>query len=653
MKLAWVQSQMPAPDSIVPSEILDALDTGLMILDRTGRILAWNDWMATASDLAALSAIGQAFEDVFPGPIPGRLRSAIGEAFQSGASSLLTHALHPALFPLRTRSGRPLIHNVAVRPVGEKPYAACVVQVFDVTVSAERERVLRARQNARYDAVVESAPDPILTIDAQGLIQLANPAAARELGYSPQELMGQPVARLLEPSEAWDEAWRAVWLGEAAHWPVELVVRRKDGSHSFVDASASRWLSESGVFVTAILRDVNERRSAEASLRLLNDTLEERVRERTAELERAHEQLRQSQKVEAIGQLTGGIAHDFNNLLTPILGGLDILQRRGVGDARGQRLIDGALQSAERARTLVQRLLAFARRQPLQPSPVEIDEVIHGMTDLVGSTLGPRIRIVIDIQPDLPPAMADPNQLEMALLNLAVNARDAMPDGGRLTIGARTTTLGSGHKLAPGQYVILAVADTGVGMDAETLRRAVEPFYSTKGIGKGTGLGLSMIHGLAAQLGGWLDLASTPGVGTSVEMWLPAASGPAAVIEEATPGQGSRGAGLVLLVDDEDLIRAATSQMLADIGFTVLEVTSAKEALHHIADPRLTLVVTDHLMPGMTGTDLARQVQAVAPNVPILIISGYAELDDVAPDLPRLMKPFRESELAAALAALK
>jgi nitrogen-specific signal transduction histidine kinase/CheY-like chemotaxis protein len=398
---------------------------------------------------------------------------------------------------------------------------------------------------------------------------------------------------------------------------------------------------------------VNERRAAEANLRLLNDTLEERVRERTGELERAHEQLRQSQKVEAIGQLTGGIAHDFNNLLTPILGGLDILQRRGVGDARGQRLIDGALQSAERARTLVQRLLAFARRQPLQPSPVDLGAIVHDMSDLVGSTLGPRIRIVLDVTPDLPPAMADPNQLEMALLNLAVNARDAMPDGGTLTIGARTTMLAPGNKLAPGRYVLLSVSDTGVGMDAETLSRAVEPFYSTKGIGKGTGLGLSMIHGLAGQLGGWLDLASTPGVGTRIEMWLPAADGPAAPVVEIAQGTDEgRGAGMVLLVDDEDLIRAATSQMLADIGFTVLEVTSAKEALHHLSDPRLTLVVTDHLMPGMTGTELARQIQAVWPDLPILIISGYAELEDVAPDLPRLMKPFRESELAAALAAL-
>jgi signal transduction histidine kinase len=388
---------------------------------------------------------------------------------------------------------------------------------------------------------------------------------------------------------------------------------------------------------------------AEANLRMLNDTLEERVRERTAELERAHEQLRQAQKVEAIGQLTGGIAHDFNNLLTPILGGLDVLQRRGVGDPRGQRLIDGALQSAERARILVQRLLAFARRQPLQPCPVDVGELIRDMSDLVGSTLGPRIRIILDIEENAPPAMADANQLEMALLNLAVNARDAMPDGGVLTIGARFAIVEAPSKLTPGRYVVMSVSDTGSGMTAETLQQAIEPFFSTKGIGKGTGLGLSMIHGLAAQLGGALELASSLGVGTRVDMWLPVADGPGQAAQPAIAGPGVDRGGLVLLVDDEELIRTTTSQMLVDLGYTVLEVGSAQEAMIHLADPRIDLVVTDHLMPGMTGADLARQVQAVRPKLAILIISGYAEVEDLAPDLPRLMKPFREAELATAL----
>jgi PAS domain S-box-containing protein len=519
-------------------------------------------------------------------------------------------------------------------------------------VAAERERVLRKRQNARYDAVVESAPDAIVTVDADGLIQLVNPAATREFGYERAELMGRPLEAFLVEPDGWRRAWRSTLEGATVDWPLELVVLRKDASRSFVDASASRWLSDARVFVTVILREVNKRRAAELQLRQLNETLEERVAERTVDLERAHEQIRQSQKMEAIGQLTGGVAHDFNNLLTPILGGLDVLRRRGVEDPRALRLIDGALQSAERARVLVQRLLAFARRQPLQTSAVDIVELVNDMSDLLGSTIGPRIRIVVDVPPVLPAALADRNQLEMALLNLAVNARDAMPDGGVLTVSARAVDASPSVRLKPGRYVRLLVNDTGAGMDAATLARAVEPFFSTKGVGKGTGLGLSMIHGLAAQLGGALELSSTSGVGTTVEIWLPLAGEGVAAAATSDVNDATRGAGLVLLVDDEDLIRGSTAQMLADLGYSVIEAASAQEALPYLADPDLAMLVTDHLMPGMTGTELAREAQARRPDLPVLIISGYADLEDVAPDLPRLMKPFLEAELATGLARL-
>jgi len=644
---------MNSPDVTASGAVLDSLDSGLAILDRDARIVAWNAWLASSSGVAAEDALGRSLDELFPGPGSTRLTAAVNEALELGASSLLSYSLHANLLPLKTRAGRELIHNIAVRPVGDKPYQRCIIQVADVTVAAERERVLRQRLNARYHAVVDSAPDPILTFDHQGLIQLANPAASREFGHPPNELLGWPFASLLVDGGPWEEAWKAVLAGGEVAWPVELAVRRKDGSSSFVDASASRWFSDSRVFVTAILRDVNERRAAEAQLRQLNETLEARVKDRTVDLERAHEQLRQSQKMEAIGQLTGGVAHDFNNLLTPILGGLDILQRRGIVDPKGQRLVEGALQSAERARTLVQRLLAFARRQPLRTSAVDLGALVRDMTDLVGSTLGPRIRVVTDLPEGLPPALADPNQLEMALLNLAVNARDAMPDGGLLTIAARAADVGGSAKLDAGAYLQLSVSDTGVGMDAETLSRSVEPFFSTKGVGKGTGLGLSMIHGLAAQLGGSLEISSTPGVGTTVEIWLPVADErAAAVVARDADDEVAPGAGVVLLVDDEDLARASTAQMLSDLGYTVVEAGSGREALGLIADPRIELIVTDHLMPGITGTEFAREAEAAGCLAPVLIISGYAELDEVAPDLPRLMKPFRESELSAALAAL-
>ena len=402
--------------------------------------------------------------------------------------------------------------------------------------------------------------------------------------------------------------------------------------------------------------DVTERIAAETELRELASTLEQRVAERTAELEQAQEALRQSQKLEAMGQLTGGVAHDFNNLLTPITGTLDLLQRGAVGDERAQRQIAGALASAERAKTLVQRLLAFARRQPLQPAGVDLARLVGGIADLVASTSGPKIKVEIDVQPNPPAAFADANQLEMAILNLAVNARDAMPDGGLLTIAVSGAHIERGHrsKLAPGDYVRLAVSDTGVGMDEDTLVRAIEPFFSTKGIGQGTGLGLSMVHGLALQLGGALTLQSRPGLGTTAEFWLRAAPTAAAIASVPKHEDDSTDAGTALLVDDEELVRASTADMLSDIGYAVVEAPSAEAALELLSDGmKPDILVTDHLMPGISGTDLAGAARETYPELPVLIVSGYAEHEGLTPDLPRLTKPFRRDELAAAIAAIR
>jgi CheY-like chemotaxis protein/two-component sensor histidine kinase len=371
----------------------------------------------------------------------------------------------------------------------------------------------------------------------------------------------------------------------------------------------------------------------------------------------AEEAFRQSQKMEAMGQLTGGVAHDFNNLLTPIVAVLDRLQRLGLGGERERRLIDGAAQSADRAKMLVQRLLAFARRQPLQTTAVDTAALVRSMADLVASTIGPQIRVVVDAPDDLPPARADPHQLEMALLNLAVNARDAMPDGGTLRITVTAEEVGKRNKmgLRPGGYLRLSVADTGIGMDEATLARAVEPFFSTKGVGKGTGLGLSMVHGLASQLGGALTLQSRPRLGTNVELWLPQGG---TVADNAVPDQTQTlpqsSSGTVLLVDDDEAVRLSTADMLSELGYLVVEASSAEEASEQLNEGfRVDLLVTDHLMPGMTGTDLARWVRARRPNLPVLIISGYAESDGIEPDLPRLTKPFRKDELGASLAALQ
>ena len=409
--------------------------------------------------------------------------------------------------------------------------------------------------------------------------------------------------------------------------------------------------------VGILFNDISDRKRAQVALEEVNASLEQRIAAAIAEQEEAQAALRQSQKMEAMGQLTGGVAHDFNNLLTPIIGSLDLIARRAGNSDREKRLIDGALQSAERAKTLVQRLLAFARRQPLQTGPVDIAAVLHGIGELATSTLGAQVAVRVTTPGDLPPALADANQLEMALLNLSVNARDAMPDGGQLTIAARLAAPDERGPagLAGGGYIVLSVSDTGQGMDQETIARATEPFYSTKGIGKGTGLGLSMVHGLAAQLNGALDIHSELGAGTRIDLWLPiadAAMPDAAAEPAATPVPPRRGS-RILLVDDEAAVRLATAAMLQDIGYDVIEASSAHDALRLLGDGiPADILVTDHLMPGMTGTDLARAVGTDWPMLPVLLISGYADVDDVAPDLPRLAKPFRQAQLAKALAGL-
>jgi PAS domain S-box-containing protein len=514
--------------------------------------------------------------------------------------------------------------------------------VRDVTARRQAQESLRAlnetleqqvaERTAERDRMWRLSSDLFLVIGLRWDVRAVNPALTPLLGYQSDEVLGDRFSRYFHPHDL-----RAVAQGirAAARGPVRDVIGRvqaKDGSWRHFAWSAAP--SEGEAYV--IGRDVTEE-------------LEQR-----AELERAQDALRQSQKVESLGQLTGGVAHDFNNLLTPIIGGLDLLRRSSTASPREQRLIGGALESAERARTLVQRLLAFARRQPLQPGPVDVADLITGLQALIASTCGPQIEVAVSVQEGLPPALADPNQLEMALLNLSVNSRDAMPEGGRLTLAARHADVGPGHDsgLAPGDYVSLSVADTGSGMDAETMARAIEPFFSTKGIGKGTGLGLSMVHGLALQLGGSMQLRSAPGEGTQVELLLPIADGCPEARTDSTAEQSGEASGLVLLVDDEAGVRASTAALLGDLGYGVVEVESGPEALAFLDRAHADYVVTDHLMPGMTGSELAQIVRDRYPGTPVLIISGYAELDGISPDLPRLPKPFRQDELAISMAAL-
>jgi PAS domain S-box-containing protein len=537
--------------------------------------------------------------------------------------------------------------------------ARTVTAVYlDETERRAAEAALR-KTESQLRLIADALPVLISHMGPDLRYRFVNKAYEEWFGIPHQSLIGKTVAEIVGPAAfaRVEPLIRRVLAGERLAVEQSMPYQHGGTRHVHVEYVPATSFDGAPDGYYALIQDVSDARRAADELQRLAETLERRVAERTAELEQAYEQLRQSQKLEAMGQLTGGVAHDFNNLLTPIVGALDMLQRKGLGGEREQRLIGGALQSAERARTLVQRLLAFARRQPLRPIAVDVAALVEGMADLVASTSGPQIRVKVDMPPGLPPAKADPNQLEMAVLNLSVNARDAMPDGGTLTIAGSAETVGSGRKqkLPPGRYVRLSVSDTGVGMDKETLARAVEPFFSTKGIGKGTGLGLSMVHGLASQLGGALTLSSRPGLGTTAELWLPVSDRDAEGAEGRLVGAETQPpSGRVLLVDDEAMVRESTAAMLAELGYEVTEVESAEAALTLLGDgARVDLLVTDHLMPGMSGADLVRQAQALRPGLPALIITGYAEVEAIAPDLPRLAKPFRQDELAARIAALQ
>ncbi|BBQ02325.1 histidine kinase (plasmid) [Burkholderia sp. SFA1] len=414
-----------------------------------------------------------------------------------------------------------------------------------------------------------------------------------------------------------------------------------------------------------------EARARIDELRLLNDSLEERVKARTAQLEEANrlmfeemeqrqrteDLLRQAQKMEVMGQLTGGVAHDFNNLLMAIISNLELLSKR-VGDTGSRRLVANALQGAERGSALTQRLLAFARRQELDVKPRELVALLRGMADLIVRAAGSNIELALRLPSSLPPVLIDANQVELGILNLVVNARDAMLGGGKLSIVAELVSLDHDIELRPGTYARLAVIDSGTGMDPQTLARAREPFFSTKELGKGTGLGLSMVHGLAMQLHGTLRLHSKPGAGTTAEILLPVAADVHSVPlrqETSSRRAEARTAPLtVLLVDDDPLILDSTAFLLEDMGHRVVPTSSADAAMTELADDAsIDIIVTDYSMPGKTGAQLAELAQKLRPRIPVLITSGYAELPVGDEERwPRLNKPYQQHQLSSALARL-
>jgi PAS domain S-box-containing protein len=467
------------------------------------------------------------------------------------------------------------------------------------------------------------------------------------------------IAQSVRTGEDYHAEFRNVWPNGTVHW-VDMRARALKNAAGAVDqlvgvSSNITARKTSELERESLVSDLDSERKALADL---TQTLEQRVQERTVELmkevaarERAQEQLLQSQKMESIGQLTGGVAHDFNNLLMAVMANLELLRKRSIDDPRAQRLIESAMQGAQRGASLTQRMLAFARQQDLKTNSADMPALLLGMRELLERTLTPQIALTFDAPGGLPPAQVDANQIELAILNLVINARDAMPNGGTIHISVDRKAAGAERKLAPATYLRIKVADTGSGMDAETLKKAVEPFFSTKPIGKGTGLGLSMVHGLAVQLGGLLELASELGKGTTATLWVPVAQQPPAVEEApaAAPTPLLNRLATILLVDDDPLIAMSTADMLEDLGHTVIETHSAERALEILdAGQPVDLIMTDQAMPGMTGIEFAEVVRGRQPGLPVLLATGYADLPaGKTTDLPRLSKPYRQEQLQA------
>lgn len=482
----------------------------------------------------------------------------------------------------------------------------------------------------------------------------------RICGLSPAEFhpTAASVAAILHPDDR-DFVRDAVQasLSTGQKFQNEFRIVRPNGEIRWCLATAiPSAIDDESQILSGVTYDITERKLAEQALAEMNEILEHRVEQRTREREAAMAQLFEAQKTDTIGQLTGGVAHDFNNLLMAILGSLDLLRKRVHGE-KELRLLNNAIEGAERGAALTKRLLAFARRQELKPVAIDIAESVGNIRELLQRAVGPSVHLKVAIPDGLPPVEIDPNQFELALLNLAVNSRDAMPDGGWLRISAERVSNPNVEELKPADYLCVSLTDSGVGMDEITLARATEPFFTTKGPGKGTGLGLSMVYGMAAQSGGALRLSSVQNSGTTVDLLLPIATASRAKSKaehdtsdhvEVASAQNLK----IFVVDDDFLVRTGTTAMLEDLGHTVLEAGSASEALQVISSVGdVDLLLTDFAMPGMSGAELIRIVANRMPRMGVILMSGYAESSgaELAFSCIRLAKPFTQDQLAKAI----
>lgn len=610
-------------------------DCAIYMLDTSGRVASWNRGAERIKGYAAVEILGEPFSCFY---------SPEARAAGFPAAALATAA----------REGRFESEGWLIRKDGAAIWANCIIdpirskagELMGFAIMArdltERRRSADAleRSEEEFRLLVESVTDyAIYRLDPAGRVATWNAGAERIKGYRPDEIIGHSFARFYtDEDRAAGEPERTLAIArrdgrfEKEGWRV-----RKDGSRFRASVVVDTIRDPSGTIIgfAKVTRDITERHAAQKAL------------------EEAREALFQSQKIEAIGQLTGGIAHDFNNLLMAILGSLDLLRKRVPDDPNILGLVDNATRGALRGAALTQRMLTFARRRQLETRAVKIPELVGGMAEMLGHSIGPSIIIEQRFPARLPPVATDENQFESALINLVVNARDAMPNGGTVTITAREARLSEGEHVAlqAGNYVVLAVEDTGAGIEAETLSRVMEPFFTTKGPGKGTGLGLPMVRALAEQSGGTLEIRSVVGRGTTVEVWLPVAESPTDDAVVAPDGEVAMRRLRVLAVDDDPLVLMNTEEMLRELGHEVEAVSSAATALERLRRGEVDLVVTDQAMPGMTGLQLVEAMAGEGIAVPVVLATGYSDVEvGKGRNIVALAKPFRELNLVDAIA---
>ncbi len=617
--------------------LVDAItDYAIYMLSPEGYVTSWNSGAQRFKGYRASEILGQHFSRFYldadrEAGLPARaLRIAAtegrfeGEGWRQRKDGTRFWA-HVIIDPIRDPSGELIGFAKITRDLTERKAA---------------ENALK-RSEEQFRLLVQGVSDyAIYMLDPEGHVASWNSGAERIKGYTSEEIIGRHFSTFYTdedrlgglPERALATASRDGRF-EREGWRV-----RKDGSrfwaHIVIDAIKDDFGDIIGF--AKITRDITEKMETQRAL------------------ERTREELFQAQKMEAIGQLTGGIAHDFNNLLMAVLGSLEILKKRMPQDPALSPLVDNAMLGAQRGAALTQRMLAFSRRQELQVEKIDVSALLRGMMDMVSRSLGPIATLETEFPESLPTIATDPNQLEAAVLNLVVNARDAMPGGGPIRIRATEELVPDGGTMPAGHYVCVAVADEGEGMSDETLKQAVTPFFTTKGIGKGTGLGLSMVQGLAAQSGGRLVLKSRLGEGTTAELWFPV-TGAESIVKEPeqfVPEAAKNSRSLrILAVDDDGLVLMNTTLMLEDLGHTVIEAMAGADALDILRIENVDLVISDHAMPRMTGSQLAVAIRNEWPDMPIILATGFAEIPEGSgiTDIQRLGKPFSQAQLAEAI----